>query len=684
MSKRSLWKRAWRVVAGTILVLAGGAVVHAQDDAAAAAPPTEPAVAAAPEPAPVPEAAPAPAAELVPVPEAAAVPAPVPAGPLGDSKSVEAYLDGVINTVMQERQIPGAIMVIVQNGSVFLSKGYGYADIEKKSPVQPDRTLFRIASVSKMINATAVMQLVEQGKLDLNADVNELLQKFDAPLTIPQHYSEPIRLLDLIDHTAGFDERAIGMASLDKNKVPALGDYLTRRMPPQMMPPRTTISYSNHGVGLSGLLVQLAADAPYDAYVREHIFAPLGMNHSSFELTDALAPDMAQGYAVKGGRVTPVPFDYINIPPAGGMVSCADDMAKFMIAHLQKGRLGDARILQESTADEMHRVQYKQDPRLDGGIAVGFFTGTRNGHRYIEHGGDLNGFASELWLLPDDGIGFFTSCTVDDGKLRVAITRAFMDRYFPAPALPEPRPNPELAKDAEKYAGYYRPNRYARGSIEKLTTLMNQCRVNYDDGGLTLTGIDADPVRFVEEQPGVFLNARSGVRMVYRTDGAGKVTHLLMNGGAMEKLPWYEEARWHVLFVVAVILILGCAVVVWPLAWVFRRPKANGPVMAPSHYRAIAWLFSAMSLGLLLNFGYTMANLDQWEFTYGMPERIILLLCIPPVLCLGAVLLVFYGLSAWWHGYWSGLARIDYTLVVAACAALIPFFVYWNLLGFNC
>jgi CubicO group peptidase (beta-lactamase class C family) len=600
---------------------------------------------------------------------------------LDDAAHVEMFMDGVINTVMYQRQIPGAVLIIVKDGQLLLSKGYGYSDAEKKTPILPDRTLFRIASVSKTINATAVMQLVEQGKLDLNGEANDLLKRYGAALSMAEHYPQKIRLLDLIDHTAGFDERAIGMAKLNKAEVPALGAYLADRMPPQVMEPRTTISYSNHGVALAGYLVELASGDPYASYVRDHVFAPLGMTHSSMEWNETIAPDIAQGYQVSGGNVKAVPFDNICIPPAGGMLSSGTDMAQFMIAHLQNGRLGDTRILQESTAIEMHRKQYEQDPRLEEGIAVGFFTGMRNGHRYIEHGGDLNGFASELWMLPDDGIGIFTSGTTDDGTLRGAIVGQFMDRYFPDPAKAGLKPNAEFANDAKKYAGKYRSNRFGRRSIEKLTTLMEQFRVTADDKGSIFLGAPGgDPKTFIATGNGVFVDPRNGDRAVFRTGNGGEVTHMLLGSGAFERLKWYEESIWHFLFIGAALLLFASAAVCWPAARVVRKKAAK---TAPAYYRLTAWFFAAVGLFLLVMLGTTLMNLDKWEFTYGMPQRMTYLLMLPPVLALGSAVLAVNTLAVWWRGYWPGWSRLHYTLVAAACAGLVPFFLFWNLLGFN-
>lgn len=602
---------------------------------------------------------------------------------LNDAAQLEAFMDGVVNTVMYQRRIPGAVVTVVKDGRVMLNKGYGYADAEKKTPIDPEGTLFRIASVSKTINATAVMQLVEQGKLDLNGEANALLKQYNAGFALPDHYAQKIRLLDLINHTAGFDERAIGMARLDKSKVPALGVYLASRMPPQVMPPRATTSYSNHGVAVAGYLVELASGEPYAAYVRDHIFSPLGMTHSRVEWEESIAGDIAQGYQVSGGQVKPVPFDHFCLPPAGAMLSSGADMAQFMLAHLQKGQVGDARILGETYVNEMHRMQYEQDERIGAGLGVSFFVGTFNGHRYIDHGGDLNGFASRIWMLPDDGVGIFTSCNVDDGALRGAITGQFMERYFSDPHKQDVA-SVETADASAKYIGVYRSNRYARRSIEKLSTLMAEFHLSADNNGnLLLSWPGGDPKKFTTIGNGVLLNVRENEKAVFRIGDDGAVTHLLTGGVAFERLKWYEQAWLHKAFIGVALLLFASALAGWPVLFLARLRKSTTTKRAPAYYRVTAWFFAGLGLLLLVVLGATLMSLDQWEFTYGMPERIIYLLMLPPVIIVGAALLVVNALAVWWRGYWSAWGRLHYTLVTAACVGLVPFFVYWNLLGFN-
>jgi CubicO group peptidase (beta-lactamase class C family) len=588
--------------------------------------------------------------------------------------------------MMTEKYVPGAVFVMVKDGAVFIRKGYGYANVDEKTPVLPDQTLFRIASVSKLINATAVMQLVEQGKLELNEDVNAALERYRGAFRLPATFPEPVTLLDCLNHTGGFDERAIGMSSASPGDRPALGEYLARRMPARAMPPRETISYSNHAAALAGYLVELASGRPYNDYVTEHIFAPLGMTHSSFELTDELRPHMATGYRYGHGDHPEAKYDYLNIPPAGAMLSTGDDMARFMLAHLQGGEYNSARILQDSTVREMHAIQYKQDPRLGGGMGVAFFANRINGEYCISHGGDLGGFASLLFLIPERGIGLFTSCNVDESSLRGMLIRKFMDRFFPEAESTTPEPPQDFSGRAGKYTGTYRFNRYARNSIEKLTTLMSQTPVVHDGkGGLLILTGKPEPARLIEIEPDVFVNVKEGNRIVFRTDAAGNVTHLLLDQAAFERVGKFEKSSRQFLFLGASVAVLLSGTLGWPFAALRgrRRGLPYPAQIAPLHYRLVGWVVCALSSVCMIALGWTLFKMDDSEFRYGMPRRLAALLTLPPAIVVGSVVFAVLAAAAWRNGYWSRTARVHYTLVAIVCLALVPFMWHWNIIGFK-
>ena len=221
------------------------------------------------------------------------------------------------------------------------------------------------------------------------------------------------------------------MAARTAKEWRPLGEYLADRMPPRVRPVGDGASYSNHGVALEGYIVEQVSGIPFNDYIAKNIYQPLGMTHSTFAIIDPLPPTLAQGYKFDGLGYKPEPFLYNNVIPAGGLLTTGDDIARFMIAHLQNGQYGDVRILNEATAKEMHARQYSADPRMQGSAGQ-FFEDNVNGYAAIQHGGDLPGFASLLYLIPEKNAGFFVSSNVDRDELRRLLTKVFMDRFYPA------------------------------------------------------------------------------------------------------------------------------------------------------------------------------------------------------------------------------------------------------------
>ena len=245
----------------------------------------------------------------------------------------------------REGDIAGAVVVVVRDGQVVTERGFGYADVERARRSIPQRTLFRPGSVSKLFTWTAVMQQVEQGKIDLDADVNRYLD-----FKIPAYEGKPVTMRQIMTHTAGFEEQLKDSDRARPAEVPPYDVLLKRWVPKRIFAPGTTPAYSNYATSLAGYIVERVSGEPFDDYVERHIFAPLGMRNSTFRqpLPAQLRPMMATGYQQASGE--PVPFEIVGPAPAGSLSSTGADMARFMIAHLNGGELDGQRILQAETA----------------------------------------------------------------------------------------------------------------------------------------------------------------------------------------------------------------------------------------------------------------------------------------------------------------------------------------------
>lgn len=283
-------------------------------------------------------------------------------------------------------EMAGAAVTIVRDGEVVLSKGYGYADLADGRPVDPAATVFSTASDAKLFTWTAIMQLVEQGRVDLDADVNTYLRT----VRIPDTFAEPVLVRHLLAPTAGFEYApVVGLVARAGDAVPDLEAALVRWLPQRVWPPGETISYSNYGAALAGQIVADVSGLTWEAYPETNVLEPFGMARSSPRqpLPATLTADLATSYAHGPGGLVETPFEYTTIAPSGGMVATTDDMARFMIAHLQDGLFGGARILEEATARRMHRQLFTHHRGMPGN-AHGFWEGDVGGVRYLYHGGD--------------------------------------------------------------------------------------------------------------------------------------------------------------------------------------------------------------------------------------------------------------------------------------------------------
>jgi CubicO group peptidase (beta-lactamase class C family) len=199
------------------------------------------------------------------------------------------------------------VIAIVHDSDIVLAKGYGYADVEQRIPFDPDSTVIRIASVSKLFTGTAVLQVVERRLVDMHQDINTYLTRFKI-----EHWpGRPITLHHLLTHTAGFDDRSIGKSAWTQESQIPLGEFLATRLPRTICPPGEVYMYSNVSNALAGFVVEEVTHEDYASYVRHNILEPLGMGRSDYRLRPDLQPLLAQCYSHED-EVSSQPFDFIN------------------------------------------------------------------------------------------------------------------------------------------------------------------------------------------------------------------------------------------------------------------------------------------------------------------------------------------------------------------------------------
>ena len=602
---------------------------------------------------------------------------------LHNPRELAAFIDSFFTPKMEELKIPGAVFSVVKDGALFYSKGYGFADVERGEPADPERTAFYIGSVGKLFTATALMQLIDEGLIDLDANVNDYLDLFQLEDT----YAEPVTPRHLLTHTGGFDEGVLEMMAPSAAEIMPLGQYLKKRMPPRVMPPGRLISYSNNGMALAGYLVEAVSGVPYARYVNQNILRPLEMHSSRAELAPPIPEILATGYAYDEASASfkpVVPF-FLNASPAGSVYTTAEDMAHFMIAHLQRGRYGDETILSEAAAQQMHQRQFTHDERIPG-VGYGFFESFENGHRLLMHGGAIYGYFTTFFIVPDRDLGFFFSCNTfspDVGNIYWELLQVFFDRYLPAS---QPAAEPIQVDPAElaRVAGHYQTTKTNQRGLLKIFSLMGQVEVEViEDGQLAvhmLMNPQKEPWRPVGSL--LFRQDVTDELAAFGEDGDGEISHLFMQNFAFERIAWYQTRNFHLGLLGFVLVAFLSAVLSWPVGYLIRhlRRRTAPDYRYAARARLLAGGICALNLAFLVGLA---ANQDIFnlEIAFGLPMVLYALLLVPIATTLLAVLLLPLTVVVWRDRVWSTAARMYYTLVVVAIVVFALFLYYWNLLG---
>ncbi len=603
-------------------------------------------------------------------------------GPL-DRDEVAAFVDGIMAAHLRDKHIAGATISIVVDNQPFFAKGYGYADVAAGTPVSADETMFRIGSVSKLFTWTAVMQLAEQGKLDLDADINKYLVDFQIPATYP----EPITLKHQLSHTPGFEDYVIGLFGRGPTDTP-LGKLLAGQIPTRVRKPGELASYSNHGTAIAGYIVEQVSGMPWADYIEKHILEPLDMRNTTVRQPplDKLPANLSKGYRWTGGRYKEIPFEYVPAAPAGSMSASAGDMSHFLIAHLQNGVYGDKRILQEDTARKMRELLFTHDPHLEG-MAYGFMRMNYAGEQIVEHGGDTIAFHSFFVALPERKAGFFVSYnTTTAGSARNTLLQALMDRYYAPSNSKPPQPTADFKSRASHFPGQYGGIRHSYNDLAKIGALFSVADVSVDDDSVLFSVGNDMTLRFVETEPNVF-RERDGQRMLaFRDNGQEPTTHMFLGGSpiAWVRLPWYETPNFNLLLIVGCVGVFASAVIGWPLAAFITRGSHGAVGRHASGSRAASWLGWITSLFILVILGLAMIPFsDSQEIAYGVPPLLNALIWTTPLIVALVVGAAVCAALSWKDHYWTISGRLHYLLVVIAGAAFVWFLYHWNLLGFG-
>ena len=448
-----------------------------------------------------------------------------------DVAQMEVDFDSLVPTQLLHDDIAGAAIVVVNNGRVAFAKGYGLADTVSLIPVSADKTLFRLGSVSKLFTWEAVMQQVEQGRIELDRDIDDYLD-----FRVRGLDDTPITMRELMTHTAGFEDRFQGLWTTNSSDVTRLRDYLVNDMPARIYAPGTVPAYSNYGAVLAGYIVQRVAGEPFAQYLQRHVIDPLSMRSTSAlqPLPNALAPLMARGYVRADG--TARPFEFMR-SPAGGVSASANDMGRFMLAQLNGGMLDGERILSSTTTAEMLTPGVRW-PDNGNALGLGWLDLVEDGPHRLGHDGATLYFQSILNLYPESNAGLFVALNsrgANPGATLTRIVQAF-DRHLPVP--PSAAEAIVHATCPAGMEGSYMPTRRSETGMSYVAAFAAQWHVSCSGGTLHVSGAGMHDLIWRPVAP-----------LVWRADDGSHMHLRLAEDGSWEAsdgnpVNHYQQARW--------------------------------------------------------------------------------------------------------------------------------------------
>jgi CubicO group peptidase (beta-lactamase class C family) len=618
--------------------------------------------------------------------------------------NLEAFVDGVVGSFMSQEQIAGVQVAVVRDGETLLVKGYGIDSVEPRRVVDPQQSLFRIGSISKTFTWLSIMQLVERGELKLDDPVNDHLP--DA-LDVPDGgFEQPIRIIDLMNHTAGFEDIVQGLFVAEDATLLPLQEQLRVRRPQRVREPGKLMAYSNYSTALAGAIVAEVSGMDYESYVERNILVPLGLAHTTFReqyeptqglpqpISADLATHLAQNIEMRNGAWQTIPHEHIvSMAPAGAAVSTAADMASYMLALLDPPRLEAAGVLRTETFARMREPSFQSAPGMPA-IHHGFFNAplgvtTQLGVDNLSHSGATLHFRSFMVVTNDLGeqgtLGVFIGANSATAMSLVqALPESIVARYFPpasqaAPAVPDGD-----ASRVQQYAGQYRTARRSYAQFEKIINV-GAVDVTATREGYLVLKLGGRPLRFVEIGEDLFRQSDGDTMIAFVRDERGRISRFVVNSvGTLERIGFFASVAW-------LSLMLGAALVtcvgILIAASLRRQPvpphsvdeRRSAQVLTGT---AAAWLiFMVLAVAWVVPFS-TPAGEDQ--FVYGFPHPLLKVALAVGVVATGlSVLGIATLVPVWRERTWLIGRRLRHSVAVVLFVALVATLLQWNAIGFR-
>lgn len=599
-----------------------------------------------------------------------------------DPVQLEAFVDGWVADALAREHVAGATVSVVQSGQVVLKKGYGFADLSPRRAVDPDKTLFRIGSISKTFTWILLMKEVEAGRIRLDRPINLYLPE---KVRLPGH-ARDVTVASLLNHTSGFEDRALGqLFENDPRRIRPLDLYLRQERPSRERRNGAISSYSNYGAALAGAAVAFVGRKTFERRVEDEIAVPLGMTSTTFReprperrglpaaMPERLRDDVAIGYGWRDSGFVPDDYEYIGqIAPAGSASSTASDMSRYMLMLLNNGSWNGATVFGPRAA-RAFRSSMRMTPEGINGWAHGFMTfDLPGGYGGFGHLGDTLAFHSAMVLIPELNLGVFISTNGEaGGKVAAFLPSALVRQFYAPPGIFPRAGSRELAAAADVFGGDYLSTRRAYGGLEGFVGLMaGGSSVNVTPGGRLLTSRMGETRAWVPEGPvseGRFISATGDRRLAFHmVDGAAVSFREDTNAETLQRTPFTQ--RRSTLATLAGLTAVTSVITLIGLMLRSRRELRQNQIQARAaliqNIQAGLWL---AAFGLFGAWAGGVSNLAG--IMYGWPGPLIVTASTCALVAAALSLLTIAAVPAIWQGgrrvdSWSATRKVFFTMTV--------------------
>lgn len=582
------------------------------------------------------------------------------------NEQFSSLIDSIVANTMEEYNVPGTSYAIVKNNEVIHLGVKGFANIESRELIKPD-TKFMFGSIAKLFTTLAVLQLYEEGKVELDVDINNYLKAFQLPYQVT--------LRQLLTHTAGLEESIFDRVKLAPDEFLPLEEYLKWHIPEQILIPGEAPAYSNHGMALAGLVVQNVSGLPFEEFIRKRIFIPLGMTNSSFKLDDNSKENMAVPYPMVNGNIETAKLEYVQTIPASMLISTPEDMTRFMMFLLNNDKL-----VKSETLSLMLKTQYSPHPKL-WGRAFGFFERNYRGKHVLEHGGSRNGFYGQISIIPEDSIGVFVITNGGRSSFRNTTIFNFLGSIYPKIGRGKNFTDNEI--NLSDYTGTYLSNRRVESNFGKLilqTAYVEKIKVEVSaSNSLFLLGSTFQAE--AEDQFDISGDSTTSFPIAFSRNKNGTVNALLLSGrsDSFRMMQWFEhELIGVVTFIVALLLFLVLIILqARRLVKGKNSIQLKRDIRSASTFRLIFCVTNFTFLSLLI--GIIIFKGESLQ--YNVPDILYPVFSLP-IIGIFALVIMIYFMSKTWHEIPKKI-KIGYVLLILFSLIYIWQLHFWNFIGFQ-